>query len=175
MKRCLAAIVLFVACSATDSPLSDLKLRRRRRLGRGNSGSYGGSSYGGGTDNLFGNLFGNGNGNNKDGSYGGGGYGGYGSYGGDGQYSYDDGQGLYSYDDGWGQQFACQPDPNDSSSKGFLCSDQTCVPGAHECDTQQPAATATSAAGAAAGAAEERIRTAAKRGLRRVRTKRHAL
>ena len=34
MKRCLAAIVLFVACSATDSPLSDLKLRRRRRLGR---------------------------------------------------------------------------------------------------------------------------------------------
>eukprot|EP00964_Phaeocystis_antarctica_P068380 scaffold41424_cov64-Phaeocystis_antarctica.AAC.2 len=104
--------------------MKNLKVKRRRRMqaaatsgsysydtSRGNSHGGDGSSYSSGgnaINNLFGNSYGDGT-NNSYSSY---------SYGDDGEFS------------------ACQVDPNNASTAGFLCSDgRTCIIGAKSCDS----------------------------------------
>ena len=121
---------LLLACppnSDATSALKDLRLKRRRRMqatptastavpssysygGQATYGSYG-ASYGGG-GNAMKNLFGN-------------------SYGGSGK-SYSYGY-SYSYGD---DEFSCQVDPKNASTKGFQCSDvsRTCIQGPKSCD-----------------------------------------
>lgn len=122
LNSCCVLALLLACCSAAESTLKDLKVKRRRRMPSKSyaaysySGAAGGNSYGGDGSsyssggNAIKNTFGD---------------------------SYGDGtKTSYSYSYGDDTFSSCQVDPKNASTAGFLCADgRTCIMGAKSCDS----------------------------------------